>query len=209
MKKLGIILGSLLVLLALIIGAIALWGQSQEKGKTVKVTSSAKSAVSKNKSSVKSSETGSSATATTEVEPSSTAANQENSANTSEEKAANKQETQVDTSNFASLQSGDFSSIAGSWSNARGEKLEIDAAGKTTTGMVIEISGRQNNQLIGSIHGEKPGGGGAVFIYIPAGAEYTYQDVNGNKGTVPSDTTRDRLLTVQALPESSWFYYKN
>lgn len=196
MKKLGLILGLILVLLALGIGALALFGQGKNQGTTVKsgVSSSQSTSGSNKESSKNSSSTLNQALDTAETKETSSS-----QAQTAEKESASDE--------FAALQAGDYQSLEGSWSNGDGYTVEITADGKTSDGSKLSLSNQNNNYLQGSI--TSPNAGGAAFIYLPAGVPYVVTDANGNQLTIESDISRQRLLIVQALPTESSFYYRN
>ena len=195
MKKVGLILGSILVLIALGIGGIAIFGQSREQATGVKVTtSSSKASSASSKSTSKTSQSRTSQeTATTESSEMTTTSEQQETSTAA-------------SSGFSNLQAGDFTALAGTWSNGEGYSVQIGADGTTADGSKITLTNPVNNYLQGSIAGAV---GGAGFIYLPAGVPYVVTDAEGKQLTIESDTSRERILISQSLPNEQSFYYKN
>ena len=192
MKKLGLFFGAILLIIALGIGASAIFGlfQYQDHSVTVSTSYSASSASSKP---IKS-------------KPSQASTSSEE--NISEDSSSQMEESKTSLDNsFTALQNGDFSILAGSWTNGEGNTVQISPDGKTTAGSVISITRQNHNYIQGNIY--VPNGGGAAFFYIPAGVPYVVSMADGTETTIESDTSRDRILIAQALSTTSSFFYKN
>lgn len=106
------------------------------------------------------------------------------------------------------LATGDFSSIEGTWQNAKGETMVFDASGLVDDTMTLSQYGARMGEGY-YIHGISPKGGGtgsSSGYFIPAGTDASSRFAND-----ASDHSRDRLWFGQSesgLENSSEFFYK-
>ncbi|NRG98577.1 hypothetical protein HPA99_08425 [Streptococcus suis] len=117
--------------------------------------------------------------------------------------------TSATTINLQGLLAGDFSSIAGTWSNANGKTLSIDSLGNVTNEVDAKIELKEIDANGIGIGGYHFGMHGAVFRVIPSGVAFEFPNTGE---TDLSDISRVRLFISQALPSAEEFvnevYYK-
>lgn len=108
------------------------------------------------------------------------------------------------------IQQGDFSTLAGTWRNGKGNELVIDENGQVGPDMSVGVdyAEMKNNTLWAGLVVNGPGS--AILIIAPAGTQIEASD-SSNTYTDASDYTRDRLLVTQyaggiEVPEE--FYYR-
>lgn len=108
--------------------------------------------------------------------------------------------------NLEQILAGDFSSVAGTWQNAKGQTYILDKDGLVADDLVIESTywgGITEGIVTGSVRHSQ--GTGFAMVFIPAGKVMppdVYPDA--------SDSTRDRILTGQAyqISDPDLFFYK-
>lgn len=120
------------------------------------------------------------------------------------------QETGMD---ITAIQHGDYSSIAGTWTNGEGMTLTFDKNGLVSdTSMVsLDYASVVDGFLKASISGKSGGAGGMAIAFLPVGTGLT-ESVTGspNSGFAdPSNITKDRIWAgQQVIQNESTFYYK-
>ncbi|WP_161980047.1 DUF6287 domain-containing protein [Streptococcus sp. S784/96/1] len=110
------------------------------------------------------------------------------------------------TMNVEQVLAGDFSSVAGTWQNAKGQTYILDKDGLVADDLIIESTywgGITEGIVTGSVRHSQ--GTGFAMVFIPAGKVMppdVYPDA--------SDSTRDRILTGQAyqISDPDLFFYK-
>lgn len=109
------------------------------------------------------------------------------------------------------IQQGDFSTLAGTWRNSKGNELVIDENGQIGPEMFVGLNNAEvkNNTLRADLVVNGPGS--AILIIAPAGTQIPQTSDSSNTYTDASDYTRDRLLGTQyaggiEVPEE--FYYR-
>ena len=116
--------------------------------------------------------------------------------------------------NISSIQTGDFSSISGTWRNSTGVELVFDEHGLVSDNSQVSIEHAKeiDHYLKASLLPKNGGAGGSALAFLPAGIPLTISITsspeNGYKD--PSDISQERLWTGQQLIEgnSSGFFYK-
>ncbi|MFC5631950.1 MULTISPECIES: DUF6287 domain-containing protein [Streptococcus] len=108
--------------------------------------------------------------------------------------------------NLEQILAGDFSSVVGTWQNAKGQTYILDKDGLVADDLIIESTywgGITEGIVTGSVRHSQ--GTGFAMVFIPAGKVMppdVYPDA--------SDSTRDRILTGQAyqISDPDLFFYK-
>ena len=122
------------------------------------------------------------------------------------------QETGMDIN---AIQNGDFSSIAGTWKNGRGDTLTFDNNGLVSDKekVATEYAKFTDGYLTAST-GPKSGvgPGGVAMAFLPIGVSLTSAVTSSNDNVDDqSDKNKDRIWTGQSLfgtTDDSYFYYK-
>ena len=112
------------------------------------------------------------------------------------------------------IQKGDFSSIAGTWKNGRGDTLTFDNNGLVSDKekVATEYAKFTDGYLTAST-GPKSGvgPGGAAMAFLPIGVSLTSAVTSSNDNVDDqSDKNKDRIWTGQSLigtTDDSYFYY--
>ena len=122
------------------------------------------------------------------------AASQESKAN-SDQKAPMSQEE----SNY-------LAAVNGTWANGYGTVLDLaDSVNQRN----IKYEGPSSSTPNAYVGREFNGTTSAGLLLVPAGVPFSYVDSNGNKIEVESDTSRDRLVVLQSVPDApAAFFYK-
>ncbi len=126
-----------------------------------------------------------------------------------EKVVAVQENTSAPTIDMQGLLAGDFSTIAGTWANAKGTVLVIDSSGKITNeeDSDLKISEIDSNGIARG--GRRFGMHGAGLQVIPAGVAIEFPTTGE---TDLSDTTKNRLFISQYLPPAeevaNEVYYK-
>lgn len=114
-------------------------------------------------------------------------------------------QTTSSTINAGNLANGDFSTIAGTWSNDLGESVTVDSNGKTSISSqsesyLITSNTLEGNVFFGTIYNPNSEYGSAAFIVIPAGT------ANPHSGEA---VTTDTILIGQSGDADQHPYYRN
>lgn len=126
-----------------------------------------------------------------------------------EKVVAVQENTSAPTIDMQGLLAGDFSTIAGTWANAKGTVLVIDSSGKITNEEDSDLTIREidSNGIARGSH--RFGMYGASLQIIPAGVAIEFPTTGE---TDLSDTTKNRLFISQYLPPAeevaNEVYYK-
>ena len=128
-----------------------------------------------------------------------------------------KRSDNIDTSqasdmNIAEIQKGNYSSIAGTWTNGMGMTLTFNNDGLVSDTSIISMdyASTIDGFLKASIKG-KSNGGGMAIAFLPAGVSLTESVTHSqNSGfSDPSDVSKDRIWAgQQVLSDKRVFYYK-
>ena len=210
MKKWMIILAGTLVASSVLVAC----GQKKDQptspfsSSKVSSTSSASSKKSETSKSLTelSTETSSSDTSISNSQVPSEPATKESSAKP--ESKGGKEPAATSSLDMQAIASGDFSSMAGTWQDAKGNSYTFDASGiesdvaKLETG---DYSGPDENGIYrAGIRWKNQTG--AAFLIIPAGKSLPAgETVNG---TDPTDTSQDRFIITQSVSEHPDVFYR-
>lgn len=120
-------------------------------------------------------------------------------------------QTATTAMNIAGIQANDYTSIIGTWKNAKGDTLVFDANGLTSDTLMVKLDYVQlSDGILTANLTPKPGvngGGGAMIKFAPAGTVYP-TGVDGSQDA--SDVSKDRIWTGQqaVFSDPNAFYYK-
>ena len=113
------------------------------------------------------------------------------------------------------IQRGDFSSIAGTWKNGRGDTLTFDNNGLVSDKEKVATEyAKFTDGYLTAGTGPKSGvgPGGAAMAFLPTGVSLTSAVTSSNDNVDDqSDKNKDRIWTGQSLigtTDDSYFYYK-
>lgn len=125
-----------------------------------------------------------------------TSTSSSSSADSSQAKAATPASTGMD---IAAIQNGDFSSIAGTWQNAKGYTYTFDSNGLVSDKTYVNLSRAtvENGILKAYEDPTSPGPGGAVLYFIPKGVSLPDVVSGGQTYADASDASRDRVYGTQ------------
>lgn len=100
---------------------------------------------------------------------------------------------------IAAIQNGDFSSIAGTWQNAKGYTYTFDSNGLVSNQTYVNLSRAtvENGILKAYEDPTSPGPGGAVLYFIPKGVSLPDVVSGGQTYADASDASRDRVYGTQ------------
>lgn len=110
---------------------------------------------------------------------------------------------------FAAIQKGDFSSVAGTWQDGYGNIIVIDKKGKITDGVTLKTKGVQHGILAATYHTEE--GFGSYIQMIPAGIDASVSITDGDTIYDASDVSQDRIWMGDAwssLADPYIYYYR-
>lgn len=140
-----------------------------------------------------------------EVSTSASSSQEDTSSSTPSSDQAQPASTGMDLNAIAS---GDFSSIAGTWQNGRGETMVFDKNGLVSDKAEVKIIKVENGYVVGSYNGINVMTGGLAWVPLPKGfSESNVTFVPLGDGL--SDQTRDRIATGgQSVPTAEDLYYK-
>ena len=133
---------------------------------------------------------------------------QQNSETEAETSKGEKETASTSSLDMKAIASGDFSSMIGTWQDAKGNSYTFDASGiesdvaKLETG---DYSGPDENGIYrAGIRWKNQTG--AAFLIIPAGKSLPAgETVNG---TDPTDTSQDRFIITQSVSEHPDVFYR-
>lgn len=144
-----------------------------------------------------------------------TTTNEAKNNSSSKESSSTKSDAKQSGMDINAIQKGDFSSIAGTWKNGRGNTLTFDNNGLVSDKekVVTEYAKFTDGYLTAST-GPKSGvgPGGAAMAFLPTGVSLTSAVTSSNDNVDDqSDKNKDRIWTGQSLfgtTDDSYFYYK-
>lgn len=121
--------------------------------------------------------------------------------------------TDVSQLNLTAMMQGDFSSLAGTWVNGKGQSVTIDSHGVVTSfDASHEVSPWTINPDTGMISANvwlKPGGAGVGIKVLPAGKAAVVRDHNGNSIVVEMTLDeRDHIEIGQDWAKPDERYYR-
>ena len=101
--------------------------------------------------------------------------------------------------NIVEIQNGDYSSLAGTWRNAKGTTLVFDKNGLVDEySEIFNVKPEKDGTILRLGVRTKSGMGGFFILVIPAGAEAPeVNNGNGTKSPAQSNNSRDRLYAGQ------------
>lgn len=111
---------------------------------------------------------------------------------------------------FAAIQKGDFSSVAGTWQDGYGNIIVIDKDGKLTETTAFKMTAVKNGILSGEYR-EDDTGYGASAQFIPAGIDASVQITGGAVIYDASDVSQDKIWlgdSWASLADPYIFYYR-
>lgn len=111
---------------------------------------------------------------------------------------------------FAAIQKGDFSSVAGTWQDGYGNIIVIDKEGKLTETTAFKMTAVKNGILSGEYR-EDDTGYGASAQFIPAGIDASVQIAGGAVIYDASDVSQDKIWlgdSWASLADPYIFYYR-
>lgn len=120
-------------------------------------------------------------------------------------------QTATTAMNIAGIQANDYTSIIGTWKNAKGDTLVFDANGLTSDTLMVKLDYAQlSDGVLSANLTPKPGvngDGGSMIKFAPAGTVYP-SGVDGSQDA--SDVTKDRIWMGQQtiFSDPNAFYYK-
>lgn len=144
-----------------------------------------------------------------------TTTNEAKNDSSSKESSSSKSDAKQSGMDINAIQRGDFSSVAGTWKNGRGDTLTFDNNGlvsdkervtteyaKITDGYLIAGTGPKSGV----------GPGGVAMAFLPTGVFLTNAVTSSNDNVDDqSDKNKDRIWAGQSLigtTDDSYFYYK-
>ena len=144
-----------------------------------------------------------------------TSTNEAKNNSSSKESSSTKFDAKQSGMDINAIQKGDFSSIAGTWKNGRGDTLTFDNNGLVSDKekVATEYAKFTDGYLTAST-GPKSGvgPGGAAMAFLPTGVFLTSAVTSSNDNVDDqSDKNKDRIWTGQSLfgtTDDSYFYYK-
>lgn len=144
-----------------------------------------------------------------------TTTNEAKNNSSSKESSSTKSDAKQSGMDINAIQKGDFSSIAGTWKNGRGDTLTFDNNGLVSDKekVATEYAKFTDGYLTAST-GPKSGvgPGGAAMAFLPTGVFLTSAVTSSNDNVDDqSDKNKDRIWTGQSLfgtTDDSYFYYK-
>lgn len=144
-----------------------------------------------------------------------TSTNEAKNDSSSKESSSSKSDTKQSGMDINAIQKGDFSSVAGTWKNGRGDTLTFDNNGLVSDKekVVTEYAKFTDDYLTAST-GPKSGvgPGGEAMAFLPKGASLTNAVTASNDNVDDqSDKNKDRIWAGQSLigtTDDSYFYYK-
>ena len=144
-----------------------------------------------------------------------TSTNEAKNDSSSKESSSSKFDAKQSGMDINAIQKGDFSSIAGTWKNGRGDILTFDNNGLVSDKekVATEYAKFTDGYLTAST-GPKSGvgPGGEAMAFLPKGASLTNAITSSNDNVDDqSDKNKDRIWSGQSLigtTDDSYFYYK-
>ena len=144
-----------------------------------------------------------------------TSTNEAKNDSSSKESSSSKSDAKQSGMDINAIQKGDFSSIAGTWKNGRGDTLTFDNNGLVSDKekVATEYAKFTDGYLTAST-GPKSGvgPGGEAMAFLPKGASLTNAVTSSNDNVDDqSDKNKDRIWAGQSLigaTDDSYFYYK-
>ena len=144
-----------------------------------------------------------------------TSTNEAKNDSSSKESSSSKSDAKQSGMDINAIQKGDFSRVAGTWKNGRGDTLTIDKNGlvsdkERVTTEYAKITDGYLTAGTGPKSGVGPGGGAMAFL--PTGVFLTSAVTSSNDNVDDqSDKNKDRIWAGQSLigtTDDSYFYYK-
>ena len=144
-----------------------------------------------------------------------TSTNEAKNDSSSKESSSSKSDAKQSGMDINAIQRGDFSSVAGTWKNGRGDTLTFDNNGlvsdkERVTTEYAKITDGYLTAGTGPKSGVGPGGGAMAFL--PTGVFLTNAVTSSNDNVDDqSDKNKDRIWAGQSLigtTDDSYFYYK-
>lgn len=97
--------------------------------------------------------------------------------------------------NIQAIQNGDYSSIAGTWQNASGDKLVFDQSGLISTDVTMVNPPKEDQGILQGGITYQSSGGGFVLLFVPKNVVIPQSHFHEGKDS--TDGTRDRLVGTQ------------